>query len=133
MTINSMDAYTQWGISMDSNALSALMTPAAMKERVSNESRLEHGRRVLNIAPRLMQRDLTLTFNLVAESEAQFFARYISFCEELKKGELNIKTSFQPDVTYKCLYVSCTQFSEFMRGIGSFVLKLIEPNPEDRQ
>ena len=39
--INGKDAYTTWGISMDNNALSELMTPSSNKTFIENESRLE--------------------------------------------------------------------------------------------
>ena len=47
LRINGKDAYTTWGISMDNNALSELMTPSSNKTFIENESRLEHGKRVV--------------------------------------------------------------------------------------
>ena len=81
--INDKDAYTTWGISMDTSSLSALMTPPPMKEFIENKSRLENGKRVITSNPRVDERNITLTFNLTAKSEDQFFVRYNSFCEEL--------------------------------------------------
>lgn len=130
--INNKDAYTTWGISMDTSSLSALMTPAPNKEFIENSSRLEHGKRVISSNPKVDARDITLTINLTAKNEQQFFDRYLSFCSELETGVLNIKTSFQPNVVYKMIYLSCNQFTQFMRGIASFSLKLNEPNPKDR-
>ena len=109
--INGKDAYTTWGISMDDTALSALMTPAPNKEFIENKSRMEHGKRVITADP---------------------FARYDSFCNELDKGILEIKTKYQPNIVYRTIYISCNQFSQFMQGIGKFVLKLNEPNPNNR-
>lgn len=130
--INGKDAYTTWGMSMDDTALSELMTPPANKAFVENESRLQHGKRIVIADPRLSERNLTLQVNLTASDEEQFLARYGSFCEELATGSLEIKTMYQPGVVYKTIYQSCSQFSQFMRGIGKFVLKLSEPNPNDR-
>lgn len=130
--INNKDAYTTWGISMDTSSLSAMMTPAPNKEFIENSSRLEHGKRVIPSNPKVDSRDVTLTVNLTAKNEQQFFDRYSSFCSELETGVLNIKTSFQPNVVYKMIYLSCSQFTQFMRGIASFSLKLNEPNPKDR-
>ena len=130
--INNKDAYTTWGLSMDTSSLSALMTPAPNKEFIENSSRLEHGKRVISSNPKVDARDITLTINLTAKNEQQFFDRYLSFCSELETGVLNIKTSFQPNVVYKMIYLSCSQFTQFMRGIASFSLKLNEPNPKDR-
>lgn len=130
--INGKDAYTTWGMSMDETALSELMTPPANKAFVENESRNQHGKRIVIADPKLSERNLTLQVNLTASDEQQFMGRYSSFCEELATGSLEIKTKYQPGVVYKTIYQSCSQFSQFMRGIGKFVLKLSEPNPNDR-
>lgn len=130
--INDKDAYTTWGISMDTSSLSALMTPPPMKEFIENKSRLENGKRVITSDSKIDERNITLTFNLTAKSEDQFFVRYNSFCEELATGVLHIRSKYQPNVVYKTIYLSCTQFTQFMRGIASFSLKLVEPNPADR-
>lgn len=130
--INGKDAYTTWGISMDDTALSSLMTPAPNKEFIENKSRLEHGKRVISSNPKKDDRNLTLQINLTASDKDTFFARYNSFCNELDTGVLEIRTKYQPDVLYRTIYLSCQQFSQFMQGIGKFVLKLNEPNPSNR-
>lgn len=130
--INGSDAYITWGISMDNTALSDLMTPPSNKTFIENESRLEHGKCVIAADPKLDSRNLTLQINLTASDEEQFFERYNSFCEVLAAGKLEIETKYQPGVVYKTIYQSCSQFSQFMRGIGKFTLKLSEPNPNDR-
>lgn len=130
--INDKDSYTTWGISMDTSSLSALMAPPPMKEFIENKSRLENGKRVITSNSKIDERNITLTFNLTAKSEDQFFARYNSFCEELATGVLHIRSKYQPNVVYKTIYFSCNQFTQFMRGIASFSLKLVEPNPADR-
>lgn len=131
--INKKDAYTTWGISMDDTSLSALMTPAPNKALIENKSRLEHGKCVVTSNPKLDERNLTLQINLTAQNADAFFARYSSFCEELAMGTLEIKTKYQPEIVYKTTYQSCNQFSQFMQGIGKFILKLNEPNPADRK
>lgn len=133
--INNKDAYDEWGISMDGTSLSALMTPAPNKASVENKSALIHGKQVLvseENPPKVDERNITLTLNLTARSEALFFSQYGRFCNELEKGALDIKTRFQPNVVYHTTYISCNQFTQFMRGIAKFVLKLNEPNPKNR-
>lgn len=130
--INEKDAYTTWGISMDDTSLSALMTPAPNKVMIENKSRLEHGKRIIISNPRKDERNLTLQINLTAPDKDTFFARYYSFCNELDAGVLDIRTKYQLNVVYHTVYLSCNQFSQFMRGIGKFALKLNEPNPADR-
>lgn len=130
--INGRDAYIVWGITLDNTALSELMTPPSIKTLIENESRLEHGKRIVPANPKIDSRNLTLQINLTASDEKQFFERYNSFCEELATGVLEIETKYQPGVVYKTIYQSCSQFSQFMRGMGKFTLKLNEPNPKDR-
>ena len=132
VTINGKDAYTTWGISFDTSSLSALMTPPPMKPFIEGKSRLEHGKRVIGNNPMTDERTLTLTLNLTAKDETEFFARYNSFCEELKTGVLNISSRHQQGVVYKTIYISCNQFTQFMRGIAKFSLRLNEPNCTDR-
>lgn len=129
-TINGKNAYSIFGITLDETSLGALMTPPPMKERVSSNSRLEHGVRVVtNDTPYVDSRDLTLQINISASSQSDFLSKYALFCEELKTGVLDISVL---GTTYHCLYLSCQQFSQFMRGIGKFVLRLQEYNPSNR-
>lgn len=130
--INGKDAYVTWGISMDETSLSALMTPAPNKALIENKSRLEHGKRVIASNPKKDERNLTLQINITAPDKDTFFARYDSFCNELDSGVLDIKTKYQPATVYRTVYQSCQQFSQFMQGIGKFILKLNEPNPKNR-
>lgn len=126
------DAYIMWGISFDQTALSTLMTPPPNKGYIENKSRLENGKKVITYNPKVDERSVTLTFNLTAKNEPEFYDKYNRFCEELKKGTLEIKTRYQPAVVYKMVYESCTQFSQLMREIAKFSLKLTEPDPTDR-
>lgn len=131
--INGMDAYTTWGIFLEETALSALMTPAPNKEFISNKYRSKDGKTVIKHNPRLDEREITITFNMTAKDADTFMANYAKFCEEvLAKGELVIRTRFQPSVWYRCIYLSCTQFSQFIQEMAKFSLKLNEPDPSDR-
>ena len=112
--INNKDSYDNWGISMDTSSLSALMTPAPNKEFIENKSRLEHGKRVIAASPKVDERNLTLTINLTAKDENEFFEKYDSFCQELATGVLNIRSKYQPDIVYRTIYLSCNQFTQFM-------------------
>lgn len=129
--INGNDAYEKWGISLSEGSLTALLTPPTMKGAITNESRLQHGKQVYNIA-KVDSRQVSLELHFSAHSRDEFFNKYLSFCEELKKGKLEIITKYQPDVVYRFLYLSCTQFKQFNLGIAKFTLKLDEYNPTGR-
>lgn len=130
--INGIDAHAAYGITLDENGLSSLMTPPGMKDSVKNSSRLEHGTRVIPKNARMQARTLTIGINLVAPTRDQFFARYQAFCQVLATGYLDILTRYQPGIEYHLEYNDCSQFSEYHLGIGKFLLKLTEHDPSDR-
>ena len=133
ITINGKNAKTTWGIVFDSSSISALMVPASVKDYIENDSRLEHGRRVITNNVKVDARtNIQLTISLYASSETEFFSRYDSFCAELEAGTLNIIISSRPTVVYKCLYKSCKQFTQYNNRLARFSLTVIEPNPKDR-
>lgn len=133
LIINGENADEKWGISLGESSLSELMTPPANKAFIENESRLQHGKQILVANPKVEARNLTLQLNLTAATKSAFFDKYNLFCKEvLTTGVLNIETGYQEEVVYKTIYVSCSQFSQFMQGIAKFSLKLIEPDPSDR-
>lgn len=132
VTINSRDAKLTWGIVFDSSAISALMTPAPMKDFIENSSRLEHGKRVITTNPKVSSRTLTISFSLYANDEETFFERYDSFCTELEKGTLDIVLSSRPLVKYRCIYKSCKPITQYRNRLAKFSLSLEEPNPKNR-
>lgn len=125
------DAYELWGLSMTDMGLTALMTPAPNKDYITNESRLEHGKRVSTANAKVASRELSLPVHIKAKTKEEYYQRYLSFCEELKKGDFVIKTKYSNDV-YKCVYKRCPQFSQYFQEIAFLTLFLEEPNPCDR-
>lgn len=131
--INGQDAWIQWGVMLDDSSLSALMTPPGVKDYPKNQSRLEDGTRYITFSTKLKERDLTLSLQFVAGTKEEFYAHYTAFCNDvLAHGIVNIRTKYQADVVYKCLYQSCTQYRQFLGRVAKFSLKLVEPNPTDR-
>lgn len=130
--INNKDAYTQWGVSMDENALSILMTFSPVKPYIQNKSRLNNGKTVIVNNTKVDERQFTIVFNITAPSESVFYQRLDAFESELKSGIVKIRTSFRPTIEYKCVYVSCTQFTQFVRRIGKVYVRFEEPDPTNR-
>lgn len=130
--INGKDAYTEYGMSLEDGAISALLTPPSLKEFVENESRIENGKKIIVSYPVYDARDVSLAFHIVAPTKEAFFAKYQALCAVLQKGIVKIKTKYQADTVYKFVYNSCTQFSQYSFGIAKFTLKLTEANPADR-
>lgn len=130
--INGTNAKTEWGVLTTGNTLSALLAPPALKDNVTNTSRMEHGTRIDTSNPKVAQRELNLEIQMIADDETQFYARHESFCAELQKGAIDLYLSDRPSVIYHFIYNSCPQYTQFRRGIATLSLKLTEPNPKDR-
>lgn len=131
--INGKDAYTTYGIIMSDTALSTLMTPPPSKDYITNSSRLVDGKRVFKGNVKMAEREMTLPFSMRAKDRDIFLSNYAKFCEEvLAKGEMVLHTSFLPNIWFRCIYISCTQFSQFLREMALFSLKLNEPDPSNR-
>ena len=126
------DTYDNWGVSLEDGALSELMTPPSAKEYITNECRLENGTRYAAYSPKVAQRDITLSMHLVAKNQTEFFNKYNNFCLALRSGRIDFKTKYQQGIVYRCRFVSCTQYSQFLNGMAKFALKLIEPDPTNR-
>ena len=133
VTINNADAFERYGINLEDGALSALMTPPPMKEFIESRSRLKHGKTVIAKVTKYDDREITLPFHLIAKNKTEFFTKYNLFCKEvLANGKFELKTRFQPDVVYRLVYLSCTQFRQFIQEMAVFSLKVSEPDPTDR-
>lgn len=129
---NDIDTYIEYGLSMTTGGLSALMTPPPNKELIENRSRLEHGKRVVVENVKVDERDLNLPVHITAKNQSEFFERYSKLCALLAEGKIEIKTKYEQNKVYRTNYISCTQFSEYRLGMAKFTLKLNEPNPMNR-
>jgi hypothetical protein len=130
--INGLDAYDEYGLSLESSALSALMTPPPNKPLIENKSRQEHGKRVINSVPFIDERELNLQVHIKANNTDEFIEKYLKFCDVLALGSIEIKTRYEKDKVYRLNYLNCTQFTEYRMGLAKFILRLNEPNPSNR-
>lgn len=131
--INNADAFERYGINLEDGALSTLMTPPSMKEFIESKSRLQHGKKVITKLPKYDSREITLPFHLIAKSKEEFFEKYRLFCNEvLSNGKFELSTRYEPGVVYRLVYLNCTQFSQYIREMAVFSLKVVEPDPTDR-
>jgi len=131
LTINGTDAYDEWGMSLSDGALSTLMTPPPSKGVVTNKSRLFNGTIHVKANPKVDEHTISLELHFHASTKEKFWANYQSFCTELEKGWLEIKTSYSSDI-YRCHYEQCSQFAQYCQGLAKFTLKLTEMNPKNR-
>lgn len=126
--INGRDAFDFWGISFPPEAINAICAPLANKAYIENESRDEHGSRIIIHNPKIAKREITVEMHLSAKDEVDFDTKYERLMLMLEIGNFPI---IYKDVEYKFIFQSCSQFSR-VGNIAKFVLKLVEPNPKDR-
>lgn len=137
LKINGKDAYTKWGVFLLDGGVSALMTPSQLKTYISNESRLQHGKRVIrtdeqgNSLTRVSARDITLSFGLKARDRVTLNSNFSGFMQELESGLVRLECAYLPSVIFKLDYVSCTSFAQY-ETLAKYAIKFNEPNPKDR-
>lgn len=142
LEINGQDAYSAWGVGLEDGALSELMAYPAVKEWITNESRLENGTRYTQpnlgdntMTPMRAAREITLPMHITAKTREEYLNRHGAFFAALMlTGDVNIRTKWQLTTMYRCKYLSCTQFTQYHDdggGIIRFALRLVEPNPND--
>ena len=128
--INNKDAYTTYGAWVES--VSPFRQFAPMKEYTTNKSPLRNGKEVDPAAPKVDERDITLTLCLEGRTEAAMEARLDALETVLRSGMLEIRIPRHNSKVYRVSYVSCTQFADYNGRLAKFILKFNEPNPADR-
>ncbi len=128
------DAYNTYGLSLTGGAFAVLMTPAPLKTVITNDSRLEHGKRYVTNTPRLDERPLTLPCHIIATGYADLMAKLDRLTAILAKGEVKMRVTFDTGVTiqYRFIYQGFSSLSQAAGRLALIALKFIEPNPTDR-
>ena len=133
--INGKDAWVTWGVNMGDGFLDAIDGFAPMKNYIENDSRAEHGKRVIVASPRVAARDLTLQFSVLGTTEADFRTKRKAFEEELMKGKIDVVVTVLGTNVYRLLYTgkSVSYALSLTRNFCKFSAKFEEPNPADRE
>ena len=132
LLINDKDAWNVFGVNMGDGFIENILLPAGNKDYIENESRNEHGKRVLYTNAKLSDRDVTLTFNIHGSSRSDYLQKYNSFVEELQKGKVVINVP----VLNKKFTLSYQKSTSFAIGTSmtnsKLSVKFNEPNPSER-
>ena len=132
--INGKDAFSTWGVRMGDGFLDAIDGFNQMKDYIENESRLEHGKRIITDNARVDSREITLQFTIEGDSESDYRTKKKAFQTELENGAVSIKVPVLGSEVYKLVYL-CKSVSyglSFDRRFGKVSSKFEEPNPADR-
>ena len=134
LIINSKDAWITWGVRMGEGFLDTIDGFCPMKDYIENESRLEHGKRVITGNARVDSREITLQFTIEGSSESDYRTKKKAFQAELEKGAVNIKVPALGSEVYKLVYLgkSLSYGLSLDRSFSKVSGKFCEPNPTDR-
>lgn len=134
LLINGLDAYATYGIRMGDGFLDAIGAPAAMKEYVENESRLEHGKRVVTAGAKVASRDVNLEFTIQGATPEDYRDKKTAFFAALYAGAVTISVPADSPDTYHLVYKgnSPTYAMSRNRCFGKVIVKFEEPNPMRR-
>lgn len=134
LTINNKDAWNTWGVRMGDGFLDAIDGFNEMKDYIENESRLEHGKRVITDNAKVDSREIALQFTIEGSSENDYRTKKKAFQTELEKGVVNIKVRALGNEVYKLIYLgkSISYGLSLDRCFGKVSSKFCEPNPADR-
>lgn len=128
-----VDIYTQYGVSFIKGSYMKLMSKAASKGYVTNESRLEHGVRIIAKAQYAKYASRTVSVDILMEaaSEDAFNTRYENFTAKISQGLIFLKIPTKKRV-FKLVYSNIKPKEEYKGNYGTFTIDLMEPNPNDR-
>lgn len=134
LIINGKDAWTTWGVCMGDGFLDAIDGFNEMKDFIEDESRLEHGKRIITDNAKVASREITLQFTIVGSSESDYRTKKKAFQAELERGTVNIKIPALGTELYRLVYLgkSVSYGLSLDRCFGKVSSKFCEPNPMDR-
>lgn len=134
LLINGKDAFKTWGVRMGAGFLNSLGSSLPMKDYIENKSRLEHGKRVLAINPKIDDRSISLSFTLTGDNKEDFHTKKNSFFNELYKGQITVQVPANGREVYHLIYTG-KNISYAQNKKNTFCkisCKFDEPNPANR-
>ena len=133
--INGRDAWETWGVNMGDGFLDVIDGFAPMKDYIENESRLEDGKRVVKVVPKIASRDLTLHFTIIGDNQRDYRNKRVAFEEELKNGFVDVRVPVLGEQVYHLIYLgkSVAYAMNVARTFCTVSAKFEEPNPANRE
>lgn len=135
LKINNYSVYDTFGVRMGDGFLDTLTEPLSLKENIENESRLEHGKRVIvDENPKYASREVLLDFTITGNSPADFLTKKNGFLALMYKGKIKLEVPQVNTNVYNLIYRSKgTDYGmNAQRTFCHMMLKFEEPNPANR-
>ncbi len=128
---NDIDAYDEWGLSLEDGAMNALLAPPPNKEPVVNKNQTAWGAQVI-VAGLTDERTITLQVHIVAATRSAYYQKYYAFVSFIKNNVFRIKVrdySGTLRTTTDLYFLDCQNFRSFDGTMAVFNLSLYEPQP----
>lgn len=131
--INNKDIFATWGASFANGAYEALLKPAPNKAVIQNKSRLLDGKCIImnNDVCKTDERDITISFWIVGESQDDYLSKYKAFVEEITSNLVQLKVPAL-GATFRLVYLNCSSYGDYGLTKGKLTLKMNEANIKDR-
>lgn len=127
-----VDAYETFGVKMHTGFVSTLFAPRALKKRIENVSRMQHGKRVILNDAKYETRDFTLNV-VIWETDRAYEDNRDNFLRYLESGVVMMRIPSRRSEVFKLIYLDSSSYAEdYLGTYGSMSIKFNEPNPNDR-
>jgi hypothetical protein len=106
----------------------------SVKERITNESRLEKGKRIdTTVDTQFQSRDITLEMHIIADDFTTLCSYKKSLIETLsnKEGIMMIVAAYGKTLYFNLHYVSCTQFAQYCGTLAKLAIRFTEAQPKN--
>lgn len=122
------------GVYMGENFISQLFEPMQIKDMITNESRLEHGRRVTFTPCRFKHREFNLTLQLHAETQQDYRELKAKVEEIMYGGIVYLQVPERGDEVFRLRYLgNSVSYAELPCGtMGKMTFKMAEDDPSNR-
>ena len=128
------DGYDYYHVRMGQGFIDVLENGVQLKEHIENDSRLEHGVRML-VTTKVDKRTISLKFNIHGATKAAYMTNKRAFETMLLQGMVTIKVndSNHPDYYHLVYTGKSVSYNHSYNGrFGIFTAQFIEPNPNNR-
>lgn len=125
------DLFLVYGVRLLRGGYEQLLTPATLKDYVTNESRLEHGTRYIPVNARYKERSVSLEVVLTGSDYDDYLAKYEALMDLLTSGLVLLRVPRLKRV-YKFVYIGASKFKFNSRNRATFILEFKEPDVTDR-
>lgn len=135
LVINQYSVYDFFGARMGDGFLDALTEPLNLKENIENESRLEHGKRIIvDENPKIASREVLLDFTISGNSQEDFSQKKNGFLALMYGGIITLQVpQDRPDVYHLIYRGKGAEYGmNAQRTFCHMILKFVEPNPANR-